>query len=82
MDRVLPSEGRGCRFDTCRARHQFPVDPLREARLCASTASAGADHFGDHEARHAGGSDPGELSLSMRPTAAAGLANEVDAVNQ
>ena len=24
MDRVLPSEGRGCRFDPCRARHMGP----------------------------------------------------------
>jgi SAM-dependent methyltransferase len=40
MDRVLPSEGRGCRFDTCRAHHSFGV-----TRLVRSSGEESLDTF-------------------------------------
>ena len=45
MDRVLPSEGRGCRFDPCRARQFSPfrfaqTDLAQRSRSCSHAVTA------------------------------------------
>jgi hypothetical protein len=45
LDRVLPSEGRGRRFESCRARHSHRPSRLRFARICSAGISFCASSF-------------------------------------
>jgi hypothetical protein len=70
LDRVLPSEGRGHRFESCRARHA--LDRSRRFLLCLCTASYGVRSPGFPGAR------PSALTvlvLSLEDLPGVGIAN-------